>query len=240
MSASIPSPEEAGPCYQCWYQRCVMKWDIAALMARLQRVCIIQAVLNLIYLIYYIMTEPLVSKATVLITVSVCFSVLLGAWGRFAAKRKARVRLIIYLLLTVVVQSILVSSNITIQYSVNDRCDLNQSAYRGCDLDCARWNNCTIDDLDGTDCAAPPKEQCDNANNNKYIAAVVIQTFAACLPSCFSFIAIVRISKFDEDEEATYGKYEKFTLSSGEEQTNTDAPKTPLMQNVRDYSVNTR
>jgi len=187
--------------------RFVMKWDISALMGRVQRVCIIQAVLNLIYLIYYISTEPFIHKSTILLIISVSFSVCLGTWGWFAARNKSRARLIIYLLLTVVAQSILVSSNITVQYSLNDNCDLTQAYFRGCEnMPCAQNNTCSKADIDGTDCLAPPSEICSTANSNKYIAAVVIQSFAACLPSCFSFVAIVRISKFEEDEEATYGK----------------------------------
>jgi len=193
---------------------CTGKWDVNRVLGRLQRVCVIQAVANLIYVVYVLVTEVLFTSLTIVIILSAVASVCLGTWGFMAAKKKSRARLIVYLLASLVISSATIGANITFQWALHSSCSLEQSSYKNCgDLDCAKNSSCTVDFLKDLPCQAPGKEICESDDPSRYLAAILIQLFAAALPTAFSFTAVVRIQKIEEDMEATYGKSEKFQVS---------------------------
>jgi len=215
MSAASEDEEDLLPQSGC-PNRCKLKWDIETLLQRLRRVCIIQATVNFIYFAYYIATESLFTISSILVIIAMCISVCLGTWGFFAARAKSRVRLVIYLLTTVLTSSVLLSANITVSYTLSQSCNIRQSAYIDCEnLACAQNSTCTIDDLKDTSCEANPTEICDH-DYSRNIFAICLQLFAATLPSCFAFISIVRIQKHEEDTAATYGRLPRFDVKMAE------------------------
>jgi len=170
------------------------------------------------------------------VILAVTISVVLGTWGFLAAKAKSRVRLVIYLLLTVLTSAVLLSANITVEYSLTQACNIRQSAYIDCeDLVCAQNSTCTIDDLKDTNCEANPTEVC-NQSSSRNVFAICLQLFAATMPSCFAFIAIVRIQKHEEDTAATYGKLKRFEVKMAEGEApflgGTDGKKTSSVNNI--------